>query len=146
MVSLRRVAREAKDIVHQETDERSRVARLYVMRDVVIAVGVGAIIMVYVAIRSDPHYVGPVVVFPFLVIGIGIVAMISSRRHKSTTPEMDRARSVQLLLATPGTIAVALLIVWLSEGDITDGIWAAASAGIGVAIVAAVVYWKSRRT
>jgi len=38
---------------------------------------VAASIVVYVAVRADPHYVGPVFVLPFLVIGIGRVAMIS---------------------------------------------------------------------
>lgn len=144
LMGMRRITREAKETVVRESDERTQAARPLVLRDTVIAVGVLAAAVIVRAIIS-PGQVGWtfwLTVSPFVIL---VVAGISSVYHKSTTPEMDRARSVQMMLAAPGAAAVSGLIVWSVEGGIGNAIRVGAAAGIGLGVVTALIYAKSRR-
>lgn len=145
-MNLLRITREAKETIRQETDERIKVARLLVMRDMMVAVAVAVLIMILtMPTPSHPNRIGWFFLFPVLLIGIAIVGAISSRRHKSTTPEMDRARTVQMLLAIPGTVIVATLLSWALQGDLSSAIEVGAYGGLGGSIATVCTFWKSRR-
>ena len=143
-MNLVRAVREANEVRNSETDERVVAARRLVLRDTVTAVSGFLVLMLVslLAFRDDFNWLFWVVAAPIVAL---VAAAISSWGRRSTTQEMDRARSIQLLLAAPLTLVIVTVFVWAVKGDLGEAIRVGVAAGAGVGIATLVVFLKSLR-
>lgn len=140
------MSRRAKQTIREETDERIQVARLRVLRDTVIAAAAATVLLLpTVPTPSHPNEVGWVYLLPLLLCGIAAVAAVSSRRHKSATPEMSRARAVQQVLALPLVFVITGFAVWALGAGLATAGQVAGAAAVGVGIVALFRFRRSSR-
>lgn len=144
-MKLSRMARESKETIRRESDERVRFRRPLVVRDVVIAVAVMlALAFLGRPMESDPNEVTWFVALAGLPLVVLVVMYFSVQRHKASTPEKDRAEATQMALAVPGATVLAFLLTWPLVGDAGEALQVAALGGVGVGVVAVGLWLRGR--
>lgn len=148
-MELRQRLGEARRTVRQETDERVRMARLRVCRDVLVAVAVVAVVLTVLGAVAPMPVQAPrswtSLIFPFQLYLGGAVAWLSVWRRGASTRELQRARNARLVLALPAAPAAVFGLVYLLSQDLTHAIRAAIIATVGVAAAALVGYIRWAR-
>lgn len=143
-MNLARVLREAKEVKSNEVDERVVAARRLVLRDTTVATLIVLSLMV-INLLIDREEFGWIL-WIFIVPGVAaIVAAISSWHHRSTTQEMDRARSIQMFFAIPGAAVVGGGIVGAFTRDIGEALYVALTVAVSLGIGALLIFVKSLR-
>ena len=127
------VWREAGRTIKAEEDERLEVARLRVLRAIVLA-AVAAGVYVFIGVVTTPPSDRIIWVFAgvLLLWVIGGVALWAIHHYRATTPELARATATRNVLMSPLVFTAAVLAAWLYGGDLGEAIFMGACATGGM--------------
>lgn len=150
MELLRRL-REARRTVQQQTDDRVRIARLRVCRDVLVAVAIVAVVLTLLGSVTPMAAQAPrtwaSLIFPCQLYIGGAVAWISIWRRGASTPELRQAQNARLVLAVPLVPLATFGLVYVLSQDTADALRIAGAATVGVLTAALIGYinWARRQ-
>jgi hypothetical protein len=154
-MGLRATLREANTVARHETDERVQSARLRVYRDVLVAVAaVGAAALIAALLLGTvlprPDLPGRVwlIVPPIIALYVATVVYWGSiRLRHASTPELERANRVRLVLTFPLAGLLGFVLEFATHQELMPALQVgiAATAGVGLAALVGYRRWNRGR-